>query len=115
MTADLAKELVKQGGDYPSFVIPNVEDATMGVWMEYIARVCLPCMVNTFRPGIKVHTNPMLPPQDIKVPVQYVDVPAISVWMCRNDDIISHYVPPEGLLCMYDNHDRCCPEYTPVS
>lgn len=40
MTADLTKELVKQGGDYPSFVIPNVEDATMGVWMEYIARVC---------------------------------------------------------------------------
>lgn len=49
------------------------------------------------------------------MPVQYVNVQAISAWKCRNDDIISHYVTPEGLLCMYDNSDRCCAEYTPVA
>ena len=38
LTHDVVKELASQG-DAPGFFLTNVEDATVGVWVEYLTRV----------------------------------------------------------------------------
>lgn len=38
VSSDLVPELLKQG-DAPSIILPNVEDACMGIWIEHIVKV----------------------------------------------------------------------------
>lgn len=53
-------------------------------------------------------------PQNAKLPVKYVDVPAISPWRCKDSDVISHYILPHAMLCMHQHRNKCCEDYAPV-
>lgn len=38
ISTDIVRELLKQG-DAPTVILPNVEDACMGIWIEHVAKV----------------------------------------------------------------------------
>ena len=61
----------------------KLEDISVGLWVQFVG-------------------------QEKKRDINYVSDAAFNYNGCESYDIVSHYVKPRAMLCMFKRHGSCC-------
>ncbi len=79
--------IVATQSDPPRNIIPIYEDASVGLWVEYVS-------------------------QTLQVDVQYVSSSLFNEFGCQDGlhEVTSHPVTPKQMLCLYGGKCRCVAE-----
>jgi len=65
----------------------KLEDISVGAWVEYVGKA-------------------------LKWGINYIPDPSFNYNGCEQYDIVSHYIKPRAMLCMFKNDGACCTSRT---